>query len=158
MKRNTFIFIFLVLSIGAVVILLGFYFLSINANVIKNVKSSDGDVNAVRQFVLIDKTNFQGYLERNEIITNLPKNAVISLKIDSDYYTVKKASIENGKADNPDLEVSIPGNYISGIGDFCNTVRSAINNGDAVFDLKIGRASFLWKYRAVVKYKDCFWS
>ena len=107
-------------------------------------------------FVLIDKTNFPGYLEQNEIITSLPKNAVISLKVDSEYYTVKKSSVVKGKAENPDMEVYIPGNDVSQIGDFCNTVKNAIDNGDAVFDLKISQVSFLWKYRSVLKYKDCF--
>ena len=135
---------------------MGMYFLSINANVVKNVKSASGSEKGSMERVLIDKNNFAGYLERNEIISSLPRGAVISLKIDSEDYTVGRGIVVKAKAENPDLEVSIPGSYVAGMGDFCNTVKKAINNGDAVISLKIGRVSFLWKYRSVLKYRECF--
>jgi len=156
MKKRFYLFIFLALSVGAIAVLMGMYFLGINANVVKNVKSASGSEKGAKEMVLIDKNNFAGYLAQNEIISSLPKGAVISLKIDSEDYTVGRGSVVKAKAENPDLEVSIPGSYIAGMGDFCNTVKRAINNGDAVISLKIGRVSFLWKYRSVMRYKDCF--
>lgn len=156
MKKKLLVFIILALSIGAIVILMGMYFLSINGNAVKNVKSAAGSEKGTREMVVIDKNNFAGYLEQNVVISSLPKNAVISLKVDSEYYNVGKGSVVKSKAENPDLEVSIPGSYLAGMGDFCNTVKNAINNGDAKIELKISRVSFLWKYKAVVKYKDCF--
>ena len=156
MKKRFYLFIFLALSVGVVILLMGMYFLSMNANVVKNVKSAAGSEKGTREMVVIDKNNFAGYLAQNEVISSLPKNAVISLKVDSEYYNVGKGSVVKSKAENPDLEVSIPGSYLPGMGDFCNTVKNAINNGDAKIELKISRVSFLWKYKAVVKYKDCF--
>ncbi|MBU3913174.1 MAG: hypothetical protein KKE50_03710 [Nanoarchaeota archaeon] len=155
MRKSVFVLNLMILSVFAVSILLAFYFLDINANVIRDNKESSS-VSSNSKPVLIDKSNFAGYLARNEIITNLPKNAVISLKVDSDYYTIGKGSVARGIAKNPDLEVSIPGSYIPGIGDFCNSVKNAINNQDAVIELKISSVSFLWKYRGVVKYRECF--
>lgn len=105
--------------------------------------------------IIIDKNNFNLYLQQQQIVKDLPKDAAISFVIDEVSYSLNKGVVVKGKASNPDLEITLPSKYVPMMGDFCNAVKTANKNRDLGVKLNIGRAAFLWKYRGVLKYKSC---
>jgi hypothetical protein len=95
-------------------------------------------------------------LETDPIIQDLPKKAVIALKVGGSEYTITKSSVEKVKASEPDLIISIPGKYLSSFsGGLCEMVREANNAGELVITPQISQTGLAWKYRGMMEYRDC---
>lgn len=117
-------------------------------------KETISNQNAV--YVNITKENFARILAGNDFVKDLPEKAVISLKIDEDYYVIRKASISKERAESYDLQISLPGEYIPGLGNLCGTLELAKSNGDFGFETSLGKTELLWKYKSMLKYRSCF--
>jgi len=152
MKKRHVIIISIIIVI---LILLGIYFrVTISGNAIVSSES-----------VIVTKENLQVYLEKKEIVRDLPKNALISVRLYNlnqgerqweESYIIKKRSVEQGKIESPDLDVIMNSKYVSELGDLCSTIKKAKTNGDFGFDAKISKIAFLWKYKGMLKYRKCF--
>jgi hypothetical protein len=95
-------------------------------------------------------------LGSEQIVEDLPDKAVISLKIGEKDYTVLKGEIKEGKASSPDIAVTLPAKYASGFSNgLCNAVREANKNGDLQVEIFASKSSLTWKYKGMLKYKDC---
>ena len=108
------------------------------------------------QKVIVTEDTFASYLSLNQIVQELPSGASISLKTSNKEYAVTKGSVKEGKADNPDMTLTIPSFYVPKMGDgFCKTVNEAINNRDLTVNYHKSTASMAWKYKSLYKYKSC---
>lgn len=95
-------------------------------------------------------------LMESEFVQDLPKNAVIELKLGENYYTVSKNSVTVGKPENPDLTISLPAKYMNDISaGLCETVKRANQNRELGMEIHASQTSLMWKYRGMLKYKDC---
>jgi len=118
------------------------------------------------QPVVITQENFPVYLQQQQIIQELPKKAILSLRLynfDTGErkwvadYTIEKGAVSEGIPENSDAEIIIHSKYAGKlINNFCQTIQQAKANGDVAFELKSDKLSLSWKYRSLMKYKDCF--
>ena len=53
--------------------------------------------------------------------------------------------------------ISIHSKYVSESYNFCNAIKQANRNGDLSYEVNpdLSKASLLWKYKSMMKYKDC---
>jgi len=96
------------------------------------------------------------YLSSSQIVEDLPKKAVISLQIGDDYYVVEKGSIRSGRASDPDISIALPVEYVRYIPEgLCSIIERAEHNGELWIEEHSSTASLLWKYKSMLKYRDC---
>lgn len=117
-------------------------------------EETNNNQNAV--YVNVTKENFALIMEQNQFIKALPDNAVISLKFGEDYYIIKKSSVQEEKINDYDFEISIPDKYLSMIGNLCSAIETAKANGDMGWDSKLSKTQLMWKYKSMLKYRNCF--
>ena len=154
MKKKKVIAVGIILLIFMFVVLVYFFLKpKISGNTISSSKKSSASLP-----VIITLENFPGYLAKQNIIQELPKNAQISLMFSDTgkSYTIMQGSVKQGQAGKPDAVINIPSKYISKLGSFCSTMEEAINNGELSYELKASKVSLLWKYRGMMKYGGCF--
>ena len=117
-----------------------------------------------RSYSSIDKENLADYLKTLNIVKDLPKDALILVKLYNfnsgsrefeESYVIKKSDVIKGGVDNHDLIVSINSKYIPELKDLCSAVKKAKSKGDLSFELKISTIKFLWQYKGMLKYKSC---
>ena len=75
-------------------------------------------------------------------------------------YVITKGNVEEVNAQNLDenkldLEIIINSKYALSA-EFCTAIKQARANNDFGYELKASKASLLWKYRGMMKYKNCF--
>tara|TARA_Y100000310_G_scaffold264470_1_gene275102 strand:+ start:1023 stop:1538 length:516 start_codon:yes stop_codon:yes gene_type:complete len=132
-------------------------------------QAESGGGGGVWEPIDLNEENFGNFLASINLVHELPEEGVILLSlynfdIGERQFTKKyllekaKVSLVNGGGGDVDLEINIHSKYVSIIGQkgFCYGVQSAKNNGDVSFENKISSAGFLWKYKSMMKYKECF--
>ena len=116
--------------------------------------------------------NIEDVLSGNDMIKMLPENSIISLKfynfntgsrVWEKSYILKKGyakELKEGitKDINLDITLSMHSKYLNELTDqnLCSIIRKAKSNNDLGIEMHISYAALLWKYRTVLKYKDCF--
>lgn len=155
------------LLVFTVLLAVGASFINDNPEGMESVSSDNGAAaqNIEKKVVArqpSEKIDFQpinfdfSILETDPLVQDLPKKAVISLNVGGNYYTITKSSVVKVKATEPDLTISIPGRYLEEIsGGLCETVKKANANGDLVIQSDLSEGSLAWKYKSMLKYKDC---
>ncbi|MFH1802988.1 MAG: hypothetical protein ABH864_06095 [archaeon] len=95
-------------------------------------------------------------LLESDMVKALPKKAVIELKLGNQYYTVSRDSISAGRPSNPDLTISLPASYANQIAlGLCAMVKNANENRDLGIEMHSSQTALMWKYKGMLKYKDC---
>ncbi len=114
---------------------------------------------------ILTKETLPAYFEQQALVKALPNEAVIALDffeikdgewVVVDSYTLKRGSVTVGEASNPDLVITVASKYLPQFGDFCKATKNAKANGDIAFDMKLSITSMMWKYKSVMKYRECF--
>ncbi len=139
-----------------------FYGPKISSNAVKSNSN-----NIPSKPIIVTKENFPSYLEGNSMIKSMPKKGSVLLhfyKFEngnreiSQTYSVVGNDVSNGNnlVDESDLEIYIDEKYISEMGKgFCSALKKANNNGELEIELKKSEGEILFKYRGLLKYKDC---
>lgn len=143
-----------------------FTFLFVLKVIVPSISGKAVATNSNGQAITITKENFAPVFEQQEFITGLPKNALISFRFynfDSgerqweESYSIRKGKIVQENVENSDLDIILHSKYLPYLGQgFCSVIQYAKENGDIAFDTKISLIKFMWKYRSMMKYKDCF--
>lgn len=95
-------------------------------------------------------------LLQSEMIRDLPEKSIVSLRLGGEYYTISKDSIIRGRPTNPDLTILLPLNYANQISNgLCGMIKSANTNGDLGIEMHSSKTSLMWKYRGMLKYRNC---
>ncbi len=101
----------------------------------------------------------------NEMVKKIPEKSPISLQFfhfNYGYRTWQDIFImADGKLlenANPVISLSLSSKYISEFkeNNFCEIIQKAKENGDLGFDSEYSEVKLLWKYKGLIKYKDCF--
>ena len=145
--------------VAAIILVTAGYFVFSNE---KNPPTSGQVVKGERETVTMQ--TFPSYIKNVDIVKDLPKDSVVSLKfynfntgkraIDAQY-VISSGQARLGSADNPELEILIHSKYFSEMNDFCKAFKNAKESNDVAYWSNINSAKFLWKYRKMMKYRDC---
>ena len=162
----------ILIIIGVIVIILGV--LVINAKITGNSVfsmfsgSEEKQINEGKTVQMtVTKENLGLYFEQQEIVKDLPKDAVIGFafysfsngeRVWEEKYTIRKGSVvkKDYSNENPDMIIYMHSRNFNLFGDVCNAVKTANKNGDLGYDIKISKASLLWKYKKMMGYRECF--
>ncbi|MDD5628176.1 MAG: hypothetical protein PHU21_03865 [Elusimicrobia bacterium] len=114
---------------------------------------------------VVTRQSLPAYLEGLAAMKDLPDDANIQLRfyrsasgmrVQENSYVIRKG-VAGGEALDADLEVLLDSKYIPELGaGLCPAIRKARANRDMGFNIRKNSAALLWKYRGVLKYKDCF--
>ena len=108
------------------------------------------------EYVEVTAENLPEYLESQKIVTSLPKNADMELNFGNKSYHVTKGSVEEGTSSNPDIVVNVPEKYIGELGNgVCATLKEATSNDDLSVETSVSNGELLWKYKSMLKYRNC---
>lgn len=113
----------------------------------------------------ITKENLDLFLEKQDFIKNLPDNSIIALriynienneqKIEADY-TITKGSVEKKSPENYEVEMLIHSKYLPELGsNLCDTMKKAKTNGDLKINTFLSAGDLIWKYKGMLKYRNC---
>jgi hypothetical protein len=156
----------IIFAVIAVILLLIYLIPKINFSG-KTISLPDKSLNAGAGNVAaaITKENFAEYAEKQNLVKDLPKDSKILLKFYNfnsgerqweDIYAIKKGEITKGSVENPDLIIFIHSKYIQQSSDICSAIKKANQNNDLSYEIFISDIKFLWKYKSILKYKNCF--
>jgi hypothetical protein len=112
-----------------------------------------------------DFERLKNVMQEQQIVKDIPTNGKISLKFfhftegcriyDKSYIlSGGKITESTGTAD---IYLTLSSAYVDRITkeNFCEIITEARNNGDLGQKTEIGKATLLWRYKSMLKYKDC---
>ena len=157
----------IVLIAGLVIVFILIYYAT--TSTISSISGKAVGGSGTGKQVAVTKENLYLYIESQKIIQELPKNALISLRLyNSDTgtrqweksYVITKGNVEEVNAQNMDenkldAEIIINSKYALSA-EFCTVIKQARANNEFGYELKSSKISLLWKYREMMKYRDCF--
>ena len=111
--------------------------------------------------------NFAEVISKNSMIKALPKDEKILLRFydfnsgertfDKSYY-LSAGRIEETKDESAEIVVLMHSKYMNGLTNknLCSTFKKANQNRDFGIESSLSDVKMAWKFRALMKYKDCF--
>jgi len=106
--------------------------------------------------VVLTQENLPAYLESNQIINDLPEDGAINIYFGDDVYSIVGNSVDTGTIEDADITIKLPGNYFGKeFRSICGMIKGAVSKGDLYFETSLSKTKLLWKYRGLVKYRDC---
>lgn len=157
----------IVLMLGLIIVLVLVYYAI--TSTISSISGKAVSSSGTGRQVAVTKENLYLYIESQKMIQELPKDALISLKLynfntgvrqwekaylitKGDVKEVNEQDIDQSKLD---AEIIINSKYPLSA-EFCAAIKQARANNDFGYELKASKVSLLWKYKGMMKYKDCF--
>lgn len=115
----------------------------------------------------INYGNIEQIFSGSSMIKDLPKDSVVLLKFYNfdagqkeweKSYVMKTGEVKEGYADNADLIVTIHSGYLKQMTNknFCSMIKTANANGDLGIESELPKVKLLWKFKSMLKYRDCF--
>jgi len=103
----------------------------------------------------------------SSMVQDLPKDSKIVLRFYNfnsgqreweKSYIMTKGNVEEGYTDDADLVVIMHSRYLQGLTNknFCSAVQIAQKNGDFGTESELSKATLLWKFKSMMKYRECF--
>lgn len=142
----------LIVFVALLSVMKWFFFAGVQRDISGRMTEAQGGASIVKQGIGIDTKEFLS----DEIIQDLPKDAVVEIRFGEDYFSVSRDSINPGRPKNPDLSISLPANYASQLSDgLCEVTKKANSNGELIIEARAPQAVLLWKYKGMLKHKEC---
>jgi len=118
------------------------------------------------QTIPVNYTNLASELSKNSMIKTIPDNAVLLLKFYNfnsgereweKSYILRKGKVTEGE-EKADITLTLDSKYLKELtnNNFCSIIKLAKKNGDLGFETSLSTTSMLWKFKGMMKYKDCF--
>jgi hypothetical protein len=116
-------------------------------------------------FEEVDYSNFIPLLLENEMISEIPKNGVVSLntfnfntgvrEVEKTFILKKDSVYESNEP--ADIYVNFHSKYINQINsnNLCEILVKANENGDFGAWSELETTALMWKYKSMLKYRDC---
>lgn len=127
----------------------------------KQIPDSKGGISGK----VIEKDNLVLYLENQEVINDLPKDARINLRLYNfnsgerqfeGEYKITRSGASSESFDDPELTIILHSKYLENLDeDICMIINKARENGDLEVNLHISKALFFWRYRNILDYEEC---
>ncbi len=116
--------------------------------------------------VKITYDNMEEQLMRQSLIRDIPENGVMLLRFYSfetgerswkKSYILRRASVHAGTLNDADIIISINERYLEFLTNknLCSIIMNAQARGDVSVENSLSKTSLAWKYRSMLKYKDC---
>lgn len=112
-----------------------------------------------------DFGRLKNVMQTQQIVKDVPEKGKISLRLfhftDGCRIYDKSYMLSNGKIaesrEEADIYIILHSNYVDKITEtnFCDIVKESRNNGDLGQWSDVGEATLLWRYRGMLKYKEC---
>jgi hypothetical protein len=138
-------------------------YIFMNSKPVNNVNNSE-NVGVPVKPVVITKENLPLYIQGQQMVKDLPGNAVIGLKLYNfdtgerqweESYVISKGKVEIGNTDSCDIVIVLNSKYVPELGNFCGAVQKAKTNGDFRIETSMGETALMWKFKGMMKYKSC---
>lgn len=140
-----------ILFIGAGVLVLAIFLVVLFGSSGREQTASSG---TSKPFFLTAE-NLPAHLEASGIAKDLPSNARIQIYFGDNAYHLLGSEIKEGEIEGPDMTVYVGEKYLNTEwSSICAAVKAASNDGEARVEMHASKASLLWKYKSVIKYKD----
>lgn len=113
----------------------------------------------------VDYSNFISNLLANEMISSIPKNGVLSLttfnfnsgerEIEKTFILKKDLAYEG--SESADIYINVHSKYVTQLNtnNLCDVLKRANANGDFGAWSELEDSSLVWKYKSMLKYRDC---
>lgn len=174
MKRGVIIF----LSIILVMVIGGFIYFGIELNELNNKyentqakesSNTEGSVKeAYQQPEITADTDYSTTKEdllRSDIVQDLPSSAILNLKFYNfnsgereweNSYILRKNSVEDGTA-NADMDIVMSSSYVKNLKSqgTCEVLTLANEEGAFYVETELSDTALAWKFKSMLKYKDC---
>jgi len=106
--------------------------------------------------VVVTSENLPTFLSSLDITNSLHEDTVIYARFGELDYTITKGNAFSGKPENPDITMTLPEEYIGKLGyGPCGAIQEALKNGDLYVETDLSKGQLLWKYKGILKYRDC---
>jgi len=157
---NVFLVLLLIIGIAFTIFFVSSYLnAKLNSHSVKNSPSSPP--------IKITYENIEQMLSKNSMIKALPDNSVLLLKFYNfnsgsrefeKSYILKNSGVKEGTIENPDMAILIHSKYIDSLttSNFCSMIKTAKANGDLGTESPLSTPALLWKFKSMMKYKNCF--
>jgi len=156
--RKTMITLIVILAI----LLVGFYFYGSYKN-----SSKSNIVSKPSATISVNYTNFAKVISENSIVKALPEDSALLLEFYNwkndtknieKTYTLRKSKVTEERVSNPDITLSLNSKYLSQLTNknFCNIIQQANKARDLEMNSSLSKVALAWKFRAILKYKECF--
>ncbi|HLD38656.1 MAG TPA: hypothetical protein VJA20_04405 [Candidatus Nanoarchaeia archaeon] len=163
--------VLLILGIIFLIILGIIFFSDINKKSSTSQPSSSSNVSGATQQVKVvplsqeQRQKVENALLSSEFIQDIPENNPISLRFfyfeeeqrvwQDIFYMGRGGLIDPGEMG---ISLSLHSKYIEELdkNDLCSIIQTANQNRDLGFDSDYSQTQLLWKYKGMIKYRDCF--
>ncbi len=116
--------------------------------------------------IKVDYSNLAQVLSSSGLVRDLPEGATLSLRFYNfdtgerqweKSYIITKGNVQEGEAENPDITFIIHSKYLKEMTNknFCSVISQARANGDLGMETGMSKTRLAWKFRSLLKYKDC---
>ena len=104
-------------------------------------------------------SNMIDILSEDELIKDLPKDTSLKLVLGEDSYHITEEEIKKSN-EAGEIEIILPKKYSLEFEflSICEIISLANKNGDLEFNTELSETSLAWKYRGLIKYKNCITS
>ncbi len=118
------------------------------------------------QAVEKDYENLEDILKNNEMILALPDDAKLLLAFYNfntgertweKFYTITKGNAEQKTSSDYDIRLNLHSKYLTVLNqdNLCSVIQTANNNGDFGSETELSSFSLGWKFKSMLKYRDC---
>ncbi|MEK6915965.1 MAG: hypothetical protein AABW89_05495 [Nanoarchaeota archaeon] len=132
-------------------------FLGLALGMFMFIDSFKGKLNEATGLV-VEAGSFPTYLETHPLISALPRDASIGIKIGSLFYEIDGRNVYlKEELSDEDIIISLPEGYekIIGVVGLCEAVRKAHAENEVNIEMFSSKVSLFLKYRKLLKYSDC---
>lgn len=116
--------------------------------------------------VRITYENFEEEVSKQSLVQDLPDEGAILLrfynfkggeKIWENSYVLRQTGVEKGELANADLTITLHARYLDSLTNynFCSVIERAKAAGDLGVETGLSKTALAWKYRSIMKYREC---
>jgi hypothetical protein len=142
------------------------YYIDSDKNVSTNAVANNAGAVSAGQPMHVTYNNIESYLMANSMIRDLPEGTAINLRFFNfnsglrqweKSYILTKGSAKEGLSNSADITLSLHSKYLTQFTtqNFCGVIKQANANGDLGFESSLSKVSLLWKFKSMMKYRDC---
>lgn len=116
--------------------------------------------------VRITYENFEEEVSKQSLVQDLPNEGEILLrfynfkngeKVWENSYVLRNTGVQKGELSNADLAVLLHAKYLNSLTNynFCSIIEQAKAAGDLGIETGLSKTALAWKYRSIMKYREC---
>ena len=107
--------------------------------------------------VLEEGVSLAEFLQGSEFVADMPKKGIIGLNVGKSMLTIKKDLVLEEEAVDADIYIYLEESYLDEMKrrDICEVLSEAFDEGGVYTETSLSKAELSWKYKGMLKYRDC---